>query len=78
MKDSQIELIGWYGAFAILLAYALASFGILETRGVPYQLLNLFGAFGIILVSIKKKAYQPAALNVVWLCIAAIALILAL
>ena len=33
------------------------------------------GAIGIIIVSFKKKAYQPAALNVVWLVIAAIAII---
>lgn len=75
MKDSHIELIGWYGAFAVLLAYALASFGMIATKGLPYQFLNLTGSFGIIVVSFRKKAYQPIALNIIWMLIALIAIL---
>lgn len=75
MKDSHIELIGWYGAFAVLLAYALASFGAIATKGVLYQLLNLTGSFSIIVVSFRKKAYQPIVLNMIWMLIALIVLL---
>lgn len=69
-KDFLSEAIGWYGAVAILLAYALLSFGVLPSVSLEYQLLNLTGALGIILISMKKNNYQPAALNAVWALVA--------
>lgn len=75
MKDSHIELIGWYGAFAVLLAYTLVTFGAIATKSTLYLLLNLTGSFSIIVVSFRKKAYQPIALNFVWMLIALVALL---
>lgn len=68
------EIIGWYGTVAIVGAYALNSFGLLDATNVWYQLLNGTGAVGIVLISLKKKAYQPATLNAIWTVIAAIGL----
>ncbi len=73
-KISFHEIIGWYGVIAILLAYALNSFTVLTAKSAPYQLLNLTGAIGIVLISLRKKAYQPATLNLIWMIIAIIAL----
>ena len=75
MSQSHIEVFGWYGAAAILSAYALVSFGALQTDNILFQLLNLTGALGIVIVSLTKQAYQPAVLNVVWAVIALIALV---
>jgi hypothetical protein len=69
------EIVGWYGTFAILLAYALVSFNIIPATGYLYQLLNLTGAIGIVVISLAKKAKQPAALNVAWAVIAFVAII---
>jgi hypothetical protein len=69
------ELIGWYGAIAILLAYALVSFGTIPSSGYVYQFLNLTGAIGIVYISIVKNDNQPAALNIVWAIIAIVAII---
>ncbi len=74
VRPLLIEALGWYGTFAILGAYALLSFGMVDARNLAYQLLNASGALGIIIVSAKKRAYQPVVLNVVWLLIALIAL----
>ncbi len=71
---SLIELCGWYGALAILAAYTLVSFGIMEPASVWYQILNATGALGIVVVSFYKRAYQPGVLNIVWMLIALIAL----
>ncbi|MFW5489748.1 MAG: CBU_0592 family membrane protein [Desulfovibrio sp.] len=68
------EVVGWYGTAAIVLAYLFVSLGMLDSKGLPYQLLNLTGAFGIIAISFRKKAYQPAVLNVIWAVIALIAI----
>jgi NADH:ubiquinone oxidoreductase subunit 6 (subunit J) len=75
MKKKTIEIMGWYGAAAIVGAYALTSFGILTSSNIWYQLINLTGALGIAVISFSKKAYQPAVLNILWIIIAIIALV---
>lgn len=74
-KNKFAELAGWYGAIAILTAYALVSFKIIPSSSLSYQLLNLTGSIGVITISLNKKAKQPAVLNIVWAIIAAIAII---
>lgn len=69
------ECIGWYGTVAIVLAYALSSFGVVSAQNIWYQILNGTGAVGIVYISFKKKAYQPGVLNIVWTAIAGIAII---
>lgn len=70
-----IELLGWYGAVAILSAYALISFSLIEPNSLWYHLLNLTGAIGLCILSFHKKAYQPATLNIIWITIALIAIV---
>ena len=75
MKRSAVSLAGWYGVLAILLAYALISFGAVGAHSLTYQLLNLTGAGAIIIEAYSKRDYQPTILNLVWLVVAAIAII---
>lgn len=70
-----IEVIGWYGAIALLGAYALVSFSVLESSDFIYQTLNVTGAIGIVVVSLYKRAYQPVALNIIWALVGLIAII---
>ena len=74
VKKAIEETIGWYGTVAIVLAYALVSFGFVPATSIGYQVLNGTGALGIVYISFKKKAYQPGVLNVIWAVIAAIAI----
>jgi hypothetical protein len=69
------EIFGWYGTFAIILAYALVSLGTLPSQSFVYQLLNFTGALGLVYISFKKKAYQPGVLNIIWAIIALIAIL---
>lgn len=75
MKDRVIEILGWYGICAILLAYALVSFDILVPSNPTYQILNLTGALGIVADTLYKKDYQPAVLNIVWAVVGLVALL---
>ena len=75
MKSKLIELFGWYGTVAILLAYFLVSFSFLEVTNIWYQVLNITGSLGIVFDAFYKKDYQPGVLNIVWMVIAAIALV---
>jgi hypothetical protein len=67
--------IGWIGTILILGAYVLVSFSILSATGLIYQLMNLFGALGIVVDTYFKKDKPPEALNIVWLVIALFAII---
>jgi hypothetical protein len=69
------EILGWYGVVAIVGAYVLISFGYLTAHSIWYQVLNGTGALGVVLVSFRKKAYQPAVLNIVWALIALVAIV---
>ncbi len=69
-----VEIFGWYGAGAIVLAYALVSFSWLSPTDFSYQLLNFTGAMGIVAISFYKRTYQPGVLNLIWAGIAFLAL----
>ena len=74
-KNLVAEIAGWYGMSAIVGAYALVSFGLVDAESVVYQLLNLTGALGIIWISFVKRVWQSVTLNLFW-CAIAIAAIL--
>lgn len=74
-KKGIIELAGWYGAIAILSAYALVSFVVIAPQGIIYQLLNLTGALGVIIISIYKNVKQSVVLNIFWAGVALVALL---
>lgn len=67
-----IEIFGWLGPVAVLLAFGLASAGAIEARSFTFQLLSLFGAISLGTISIIRRAYQPATLNIVMALIAVI------
>ena len=75
MTGLLIDTAGWAGAAALLLAYGLVSSGRLNGRSIPFQLLNLFGAAGLLANGIWHDAWPSAALNAVWLVIGVTALI---
>ena len=77
MKKQNIvaETAGWYGTAAILLAYALVSFGAVSSDSAVFQLLNLTGAIGIIVIALNKKVMQSVILNLFWAIVALIALV---
>lgn len=70
-----LEIFGWYGTIAIVGTYALISFSVMQSNSVFYQFLNLTGAIGIGCITLYKKVYQSAIVNIIWAIIAAVALV---
>jgi len=68
------EVAGWYGTAAILGAYAMSSFGVLQPKDRAYQLLNLTGALGVAWVCWRNATWQAFWLEAVWAAIALVAL----
>ena len=75
MDKKFAEALGWYGTTAFIGSYMLVSFGVISATGIVYQLLNLTGAAGIIIISLKKGVKQSVVLNVIWAAIAVAAIV---
>ncbi|NUP04101.1 MAG: hypothetical protein HOV96_34385 [Nonomuraea sp.] len=73
--DLLLDAIGWIGAALLLAGYALVSSARLSGDGVPYQLVNLFGASGLMVNSAYNAAWPSAGLNLVWAAIGVVALV---
>jgi hypothetical protein len=73
-KNRMLQLFGWCGVSAILVAYILLSFDYLVSSSILFQLLNLTGALGVAMASSSKKDYPPVALNIVWALVALFAI----
>ncbi len=73
MKNWQ-TYAGWIGAVLIIIGFANLSFGVFIATDLSYQLLNLFGAIGIVIAASSKKDFPSAFLNSVFALIACIAL----
>lgn len=72
--DIVFEVLGWVGTVLILFAYLLLSLGKLK-NGRTYQLINLFGAIGLLINGAVHAAWPSAILNVVWSGIAIFSLV---
>ncbi|HEX8546670.1 MAG TPA: hypothetical protein VF691_06880 [Cytophagaceae bacterium] len=70
-----IEIIGWTGALAVIIAYFLVSLNKVKSASYLYQILNLVGAILLIINTAYLKAYPSAFVNVVWVGIATYSII---
>ncbi len=66
-----VDLLGWVGAAALLVAYALISRGRFVGHSIGYQALNVVGSLGLIVNTAYYRAYPSTFVNVVWIAIAA-------
>jgi hypothetical protein len=70
-----IEILGWLGSVAILLAYGLNSYQKIRSDSWVFYTLNLTGGIFLIIYSIQKEAFANTFINIVWVLIAAVAMI---
>jgi hypothetical protein len=69
-----VEIIGWIGSIAILLAYGLNSYQKIKSDALAFPLLNLGGGLLLIVYTVYKDALANTFVNLVWVIIAIIAL----
>ncbi len=65
-----IDILGWIGAAALLVAYALVSAKRVEGDSTGYQLLNAVGSIFLMINTLHYGAYPSALLNLFWLGVA--------
>ena len=61
-----IEIYGWYGVGAVIVAYILVIFSIIRPESSWYSALNITGAVGIAIHSFYKHDYQAIVVNIIW------------
>ena len=75
--NSQLwfDLIGWVGAVALLIAYAMVSHKKLEGDSATYQLLNISGSVLLAANTIFYGSYPSTFVNLIWAGIAVVAIV---
>lgn len=69
------EFYGWYGMLALIVAYFLVSFGLIDGEGIIFQLINLTGGLGLLIVAASKGVMQSVILNFFWAAIGIVAIV---
>ena len=69
-----VNIIGWLGSAAVVLAYALVSTNRVNGDSLLYQLLNLIGSIFLIVNTVYLGALPSAFVNTMWVGIAMYAL----
>ncbi len=70
-----IQIVGWIGAFLIVLAYFLVSYKKVQADSRLYQVMNLAGAMGVGVNALYQEAWPSFGLQIVWGIIAITALV---
>jgi len=69
-----IDVLGWAGGIALVIAFGLNSLGKIKAQSLSYQLLNLFGGIALVVNTAFYGAFPSTFVNVVWVFIALFAL----
>jgi lipid-A-disaccharide synthase-like uncharacterized protein len=76
MNDVGInDILGWTGAFFVLLAYGLLSVRRLRAEQPAYHWMNLAGSLMLAIYALNLQAHASVVVNVIWLLIAIWALL---
>ena len=70
-----LNVLGWIGAFLLLLAYALVSFKKLQADSEIYQWLNIVASILLVINTIYYGAYPSSFVNAAWTIIAFFAIL---
>ena len=68
------DAVGWVGATALLIAYAMVSHKKLEGDSATYQLLNISGSILLAANTIFYGSYPSTFVNFIWAGIAVVAI----
>jgi len=64
------DAMGWLGAAALLVAYAMVSSRKLEGNSTAYQLINIIGSLLLAANTVFYRAYPSSFVNLIWIGIA--------
>ncbi|MBI4146215.1 hypothetical protein HY489_02660 [Candidatus Woesearchaeota archaeon] len=65
-----LDILGWSGAFIILLAFWLLTHKVVHSHSYTYLLLNLFGGALLSIETFRHESYASFVLNTIWVVVA--------
>ena len=65
-----MEIVGWLGAFLVLLAFSLNVANYTNSSSLLFLMLNMIGALLLVINSFSNGAYHFTLLNSVWFVVA--------
>jgi hypothetical protein len=75
ISDALLDVGGWIGALALIVAYGLISWGRVTGSSGSYQSLNIGGSLLLFVNAAWHHAWPSSVVNLVWTGIAVSALI---
>jgi hypothetical protein len=75
MNQMLFDVLGWIGAFLLLVAYGAVSFGRLKADSAAYQYLNIVASVLLLANTLFYGAYPSSFVNGVWTVIALVAIV---
>ena len=75
MDSLLFDVLGWMGAFLLLLAYALVSFKKIAPDCGTYQWMNVAASVLLLVNTIFYGAYPSSFVNAAWAVIAFVAIV---
>ncbi len=66
---TAIDIVGWLGAAALLVAYGLLASRLVEARRPTYSILNTVGAAALAANGVAHSAWPSVTLNAIWFVI---------
>ena len=73
--ETFVNIVGWFGAALLLIAYALVSTKRLEGTSYTFQLLNVMGGIMLASNSAYHGALPSVVVNFVWIVIGIAAIV---
>lgn len=73
--NKMYEVLGWVGVVFVLGSYCLLAIGIIDGNSWIYHAMVLAGSSMIAAISLKRRVFQPAVLNLCFSILAVIALL---
>jgi len=68
------DVIGWIGAVSLIGAYVLVSLGVVSAQDYLYQILNIIGGGGLLVLGLMRKAYPSVVTNIMWVVVGVVAI----
>jgi hypothetical protein len=75
VESVMFDILGWIGAFLLLLAYALVSFRRVAADSQTYQWMNIVASVLLAVNTLYHQAYPSSFVNIIWTFIAVFAIV---
>ena len=75
LSKKNVKVIGWAGTTLLIITYTLNTFGLIESTGISYAVMNIFAAIFLGLRVYIDKNWSNLFLEFFWIMVAVISLV---